>query len=107
MNKLTQLKCVECEVGGISLTDAESQDEIKNVPGWKLIDKTIQKRYKFKDFIESMKFVNAVAQIAENNGHHPDIIISYNKVTLNLTTHAIQGLSLNDFIVEAKIDEIK
>ncbi len=107
MNKLSQMKCVECEVGGIPLTEAESQNEIKNLDNWDLLNKTIQKEYKFKDFVESMKFVNAVAEIAEKNGHHPDIFISYNKVTLTLTTHAIKGLSLNDFIVAAKIDEIK
>lgn len=67
---------------------------------------TIEKRFKFKDFAEAMKFVNKAAEIAEEEGHHPDIKISWNRVTLQLTTHAIKGLSENDFIMAAKIDKI-
>lgn len=79
------------------------------VPGWKKteddIDK-IEKQFKFKNFSESMDFVNRVAEIAEEQGHHPDIYIHWNEVTLTLYTHAIRGLFDNDFILAAKIDEI-
>jgi len=65
------------------------------------------KEAKFSDFKEAMQFVNTVADIAENAGHHPDIYISYNKVEIILWTHAIGGLSLNDFIVAARIEEME
>ena len=87
------------------------------VPGWALAtdddpDKGLKnarifKEYKFKDFIGAMNFVDKVAELAEEEGHHPDIHINYNKVLLELWTHAIGGLSENDFILAAKIDASK
>lgn len=72
---------------------------------WQVEDgKKIEKKFKFKDFKEAMSFVNKVAELAETEGHHPDIEISYNKVQIELTTHAIGGLSTNDFIVASKIE---
>ena len=88
------------------MTKKEAQDMLKKVKGWELNENEIRKAYKFKDFSESMKFVNMVANVAEEEGHHPDILISWNKVTLTLTTHAISGLSENDFILAAKIYKI-
>lgn len=79
---------------------------LRKVEGWNLKNDKIQKVYKFKSFKESIEFVNRVAELAEREGHHPNIKISWNKVTLNLTTNAIHGLSKNDFILAAKIDEI-
>ena len=77
------------------------------IPGWKNVDNLqIFKEMKFKDFKEAMKFINAVAEIAEAEQHHPDIYIFYNAVRLELSTHAIKGLSENDFILAAKIDKI-
>jgi 4a-hydroxytetrahydrobiopterin dehydratase len=66
--------------------------------------KSISQEFKFKDFKEAMEFVNKVADIAEEQGHHPDMIVSYNKVTISLITHAIDGLSTNDFIMASKIE---
>ncbi len=80
---------------------------LEKVEGWKLTDNKIQRIYRFKDFQESIKFVNKVAKLAEDEGHHPDIKILWNKVTLALTTHAINGLSQNDFILAAKINQIQ
>lgn len=80
---------------------------LEKVDGWKLDDNKIRRVYRFKDFLESIKFVNNVARLAEDEGHHPDIRISWNKVTLTLTTHAINGLSQNDFILAAKINKIQ
>lgn len=75
---------------------------------WKVEDeKKIEKKFKFKDFKEAMSFVNKVADLAEEQGHHPDIEISYNKVKIELTTHAIGGLSTNDFVMAAKIETIE
>ena len=72
---------------------------------WEIVEnKKIERRFKFKTFREGIEFVNKVARIAEEEGHHPDIIIRYNRVTIELTTHVIHGLSVNDFIVAAKID---
>jgi len=89
----------------------EDEDRyIKETPSWTLdregIHK-IKKSFKFKDFKDSMIFVNKVAEISEEEGHHPNMCIFYNKVQLELYTHAIKGLFENDFIMAAKIDEIK
>ena len=107
MEKLSQQKCIPCEAGTLPLTEAEAKDQIgKLAQGWELKANEIQKLFTFKNFVESMTFVNKVADIAERNGHHPDFSISYNKVIITLTTHAINGLSINDFIVASKIDQI-
>jgi len=99
-------KCIPCEGGAFPLTHEEAEKYLDQVSGWILNEeaKRISKEYKFKDFIGAINFVNNVAEIAESEGHHPDIHINYNKVLLEFTTHAIGGLSENDFIVAAKID---
>ncbi len=85
---------------------------LKEVPGWNLADlpaqagDKISRGFNFKNFVEAMHFVERVADIAEQEEHHPDIHISYNKVNLELYTHSIGGLSENDFIVAAKIDAL-
>ncbi len=75
---------------------------------WMLIDDAnlLAKSFRFKDFAETMQFVNKVADIAEAEGHHPDMTVSYGSATIELMTHAIGGLSENDFIVAAKIDKL-
>ncbi len=106
MTDLLNKKCVPCEVGGIPLTREEAEKYLPQTSGW-VIDEAgreISKEFEFKDFAEAMKFVNKVAEIAESEGHHPDIHVFYNKVKLNLSTHAIGGLSENDFILAAKIN---
>jgi len=106
---LTQKKCVPCEGGAKPLDSNEIATYMSYLKTpWELEEeKEIEKKFQFKDFRESMQFVNSVATIAENEGHHPDIKISYNKVKISLSTHAIGGLSVNDFILASKIDEIK
>lgn len=105
---LTQKKCVPCEGGVAPFTKEQASDYLPQVPDWELSDdaKQITRRFKFKNFKESMAFVNTVAELAESEGHHPDITISWNKVTLTLMTHAISGLSENDFICAAKINQL-
>lgn len=104
---LLQKKCVPCE-GGV---EPLGIDAIKTYMSylqapWEVIDNTkISKQFKFKDFVEAMIFVNKIADIAESEGHHPDITISYSKVSVILWTHAIGGLSENDFILARKIEE--
>jgi len=106
-NDLLKSKCVACEGKGIlPINRKEAEEYLAQVEGWTLSEdaKHIVKVYKFKDFIGAINFVNKVAEIAESEGHHPDIKINYNKVTLDLWTHAIGGLFKNDFIVAAKVD---
>ena len=104
---LTQKKCIPCEAGTAPMDSATVAEYAKNVPTWKVIDnKKLLREFKFKDFKESMRFVIKVAEIAESEGHHPDMCIFYNLVRLELSTHAIEGLSENDFILAAKIDPV-
>ena len=108
MENLVNKKCVPCEGG----TPPLSAEEIKNYlaelkDGWEVLEsQKIIKEFKFKDFKQAMEFVNKVAGIAEQEGHHPDFAIHYNKVEIILWTHAVGGLSENDFILAAKIDNI-
>lgn len=103
---LTKQKCVPCE-GGTKPLDKKGIETyllMLKTP-WEVVDeKRIRRMFKFKDFKEAMDFVNKVARIAEEEGHHPDITVSYNKVQIELTTHAIGGLSTNDFIEASKIE---
>ncbi len=99
-------KCVPCE-GGIDPFDQEQiKPYLEVVPGWKVSDDStsIHRDYTFKDFAEALAFVNKVGSIAESEGHHPDITLGWGKVGITLTTHAIKGLSENDFILAYKID---
>jgi 4a-hydroxytetrahydrobiopterin dehydratase len=80
---------------------------LSQVSGWSLSGKWITKEFQFKNFVEMMKFVNLVAELAEQEGHHPDIHIHYNLVRFEIWTHVIDGLSENDFILAAKIDAVK
>ncbi|GIW67058.1 MAG: putative pterin-4-alpha-carbinolamine dehydratase [Candidatus Parcubacteria bacterium] len=109
--ELHKIHCIPCEGGIPALSDEEEEKYIKEVAGWELIREKgephkIRKKFEFKNFKEAMKFVNKVAEIAEEEGHHPDIHIFYNKVEIELWTHAINGLHKNDFILAAKIDKI-
>ena len=111
MSDLTQKHCVPCE-GGTPPLPAEKEDEmLKQVQHdngkWILVrDGThkITRLFSFKDFKEALSFVNKVGELAESEGHHPDIKIVYNKVQLDLFTHAVGGLSENDFIMASKIN---
>lgn len=105
---LVDKKCVPCEEGTEPLPHEKSAELAEQVNQWTLIDDTsLEKTLQMKSFAEVMTFVNKIAQIAEAEGHHPDIhIFNYNKVRLVLSTHKINGLSENDFILAAKIDEI-
>jgi 4a-hydroxytetrahydrobiopterin dehydratase len=86
------------------LSRKEAEALLLQVPGWSLIDNQISREFRFKNFGEAMDFVNRIAALANEQDHHPDIVIVYNKVKLTLTTHKIGGLSVNDFIMAAKAD---
>lgn len=108
--KLSKKKCIPCEGGVPALGEAASKELLKQLkPEWMLIDggKILATTYRFRDFVETMNFVNKIAAVAEEEQHHPDLTISYNNLGVELSTHAIGGLSENDFILAAKIDELQ
>lgn len=105
---LTQKHCKPCEGGIAPLTPDEYGTYLRTqLHDWVAVDeKAIQKEYRFKNFAQAIVFINDVARLAESEGHHPDILLyNWNKVRLTLSTHAIGGLSENDFILASKIDE--
>ena len=106
MRPLADKRCVPCEGGTPPLGAAEIKDLILEVPAWSLKEGHLCRSLKFKTFAEAIRFVNSVAGLAEEEGHHPNILIHYNKVDFDLWTHAIKGLSENDFILAAKIDRL-
>ncbi len=104
---LTTKKCVPCEGGVDPFTEDEANRFLKEVVDWKIMDNKIEKDFKFKDFNKAIMFVNKVAELAESEGHHPDILVySWNNVKITTYTHAIGGLSENDFILAAKINKL-
>ncbi len=103
---LVQKKCVPCEGGVPKLKPEEIQKFLQEISGWKLDGEKIKKNFQFKNFLKAMEFVNQMAEVAEQEGHHPDFTVHYNQVEVIIWTHAIGGLSENDFILAAKIDSI-
>jgi 4a-hydroxytetrahydrobiopterin dehydratase len=111
MNDLLKKKCVPCEGGAIPFDISEIHKYQKKVDGWSINKNSkdiffLEKNFTFKNFKESQKFVNNVGVISEEEGHHPDIFFGWGYAKINITTHAIKGLSENDFILAAKIDQI-
>ena len=107
VDNLTKKSCKACEGAVPSLTMGESKKLLKMVPNWKVDTVFLRRNFKFENFKKALEFVNEVGKIAEKEGHHPDITFGYGYVSIELTTHAIKGLSKNDFILAAKIDKIK
>jgi 4a-hydroxytetrahydrobiopterin dehydratase len=104
--KLAEENCKVLGADDKPLLLTEIQELIREIPRWTLGEKSIEREFKFKDFKQSMVFVNQVADLAEEQNHHPDILISYSRVKLVLSTHKVGGLSRNDFILAAKIDRL-
>ena len=104
--QLSEEKCAPCHSGGKPLPSFEAQELIRDVPQWALSDKAIEREFAFKDFRASMAFVNRVADLANEQDHHPDIYIFYSRVKLILSTHKVGGLSRNDFVLAAKINSL-
>jgi 4a-hydroxytetrahydrobiopterin dehydratase len=103
---LTAKHCVPCEGGIPALTSEEIAPLLSQLDGWKVEDgKKVTKTYTFPDFVSALAFVNRAGAVAEEEGHHPDLFLTWGKVGVELTTHAIGGLSENDFILAAKLDE--
>jgi 4a-hydroxytetrahydrobiopterin dehydratase len=109
MSELAQKKCKPCE-GGVAPLPRDAAEDLlaKLQSGWTLTSDngSIRRELAFKDFYRTMSFVNAVAHVANIEDHHPDLEVGYNYCRIRFTTHAIKGLSENDFICAAKIDQI-
>ncbi len=111
MSELFEKKCVPCEGGVPALDISEIHKYQKKIDGWDVIKNQknihfLEKKFKFKNFVESQKFVNEVGRISEEEGHHPEILFGWGYARINISTHAIEGLSENDFILASKIDKI-
>jgi 4a-hydroxytetrahydrobiopterin dehydratase len=110
MTNLAAGKCVPCRGGEPSLTETEIEELMFHVPQWQFVvrddEPHIQRIFKFKDYPQAVEFTNKVAAIAEEEDHHPLIILEWGKVTVQWWTHVVKGLHKNDFIMAAKTDEI-
>jgi len=107
MTELAKLTCVPCKGGVPPLKGKELDALARQVKDWKVIDEHhISKSYSFSDFVSALQFVNSIGAIAEEQGHHPDILLRWGSVTVTIWTHKIDGLTQSDFILAAKIDEI-
>ena len=106
MNELARKKCKPCEGGVKPFTPQEAQQLLKNLKGWKIEDGKLAKTFPFQNYYETMAFVNALAWISHREDHHPDLGVHYNKCRVEYATHAIGGLSENDFICAAKCDAL-
>tara|TARA_B100001057_G_scaffold241800_1_gene242145 strand:+ start:720 stop:1064 length:345 start_codon:yes stop_codon:yes gene_type:complete len=110
MDELSEKKCKPCEGGVIPFDISEIHKYQKKIDGWDVVkgEKNIyflEKKFTFKNFLESQNFVNQVGKISEKEGHHPEILFGWGYAKISITTHAIEGLSENDFILAAKIDK--
>ena len=99
-------RCKPCEGGVPPLSADETKELLGQLKGWELHGKMIAKTYEFKDYYHTMAFVNAVAWVSHCEDHHPDMTVGYNKCRVEYFTHAIDGLSENDFICAAKVDAL-
>jgi 4a-hydroxytetrahydrobiopterin dehydratase len=102
-------RCVPCEGGVPAMTPREVEEALGSLDGWDVREGStrLHKHHRFRDFKEAMRFVNAMADLAEAEGHHPDFTVHYDTVDVVLFTHAVGGLSQNDFILAAKLDQLE
>ena len=108
MADLAERECVPCRGGVPPMKGEEIEKLLQQLEGWQVIDEHhLQKIYRFKDFRESLEFVNRVGNLAEQQGHHPDICFGWGKAEVTIWTHKIDGLSESDFVLAAKIDKLK
>ena len=110
MDDLLKKKCLPCEGGALPFDISEIYKYQKKVDGWEILEEKkiffLHKKFNFKNFKESQRFINKVGEISESEGHHPDISFGWGYANIKITTHAIEGLSENDFILAAKIGQI-
>ncbi|MBI4613414.1 MAG: 4a-hydroxytetrahydrobiopterin dehydratase [Planctomycetes bacterium] len=108
MSELLEKRCAPCEGGVPPLSPTDARRMLPQIPGWELREdgKELRRTLAFKNYHEVMAFVNAVAWIAYRENHHPDLEVGFRKVLVRYSTHAIQGLSENDFICAAKVNQL-
>jgi len=106
MNELARKKCQPCEGGIAALAEEQVAPLLKGLPGWSREGRGIARTFKFKNYFETMAFVNAVAWVAHREDHHPDLRVGYSECQVSWWTHAVGGLSENDFICAAKVDAL-
>jgi 4a-hydroxytetrahydrobiopterin dehydratase len=106
MNELARKKCLPCEGGVAALSDDQVRPLLKGLAGWSREGNAIAKTYRFANYHETMAFANATAWISHREDHHPELVVGYNQCKVSYWTHAIGGLSENDFICAAKIDAL-
>jgi len=110
MDNLSNLKCVACRSGEPTLTNTEIAELQPQVPEWQIKEvngiNRLERVFKFKNFVQALDFTNKVGIIAEEEDHHPLIVIEYGTVIVNWWTHIIKGLHKNDFIMAAKTDQL-
>lgn len=108
MSDLAEKNCKPCEKGTPPLEGVELERHLAQVEGWRLVEgdggNRVEKEYEFPDFVHALAFVNRLGEVAEAEGHHPDVFLTWGKVRVTLWTHSIGGLSENDFILAAKAD---
>lgn len=107
MSELANRTCVACK-GGVPALKGKELEEIKReLPGWDVVNEHhLHKAFSFPDFVKALAFVNRVGDLAEQQGHHPDIFLTWGKVEIAIWTHKIDGLTESDFILGAKIDQL-
>ncbi len=110
MRRLAQMNCVRPQSGEPPLTEAEISELHPQVTEWQIVDrdqvKQMERAFKFKDFADALRFTNQVAELAEQEDHHPALLTEWGRVTVRWWTHAVNGLHRNDFIAAAKTDEL-
>jgi 4a-hydroxytetrahydrobiopterin dehydratase len=106
MTDLAKQKCKPCEGGVPPLNDVQAKELLQRLKGWILEEGKLVKVYPFTNYYQTMAFVNALAWISHREDHHPDLLVSYNKCRVEYWTHAVNGLSENDFICAAKCDAL-
>ena len=107
MTELANKKCIPCQGGIPPLTEEEIQPLITEVPDWNVVElHHLEKEFTFNNFIEALEFTNKVGELAESEGHHPDIYLAWGKVKIQIWTHKINGLNESDFILAAKINQL-
>ncbi len=106
MSELATKRCKPCEGGVAPYTDAQAEELLAQLKGWIVEEGKLVKLYPFTNYYQTMAFVNALAWISHREDHHPDLQVGYNKCLVEYSTHAIGGLSENDFICAAKADAL-
>ena len=107
MTDLAERECVPCRGGVPPMKGEQIEELLQQLEGWQVVDEHhLQKLYRFKDFRESLEFVNRVGKLAEQQGHHPNLCFGWGKAEVTIWTHKIDGLSESDFVLAAKIDKL-